>query len=407
MKVVVAVAVSVALFLGLAVAAGQVRPDLAQAEGTRLRAPADGEARPELLDDGSPVFVVGHRDGSVSVLSALNPHLDRLVVWCDRSRTFTEVGPATYFDEYGRYMGGPAPQGLTPFAVELVDGGEGEPAVEVGERWPAPGREVPPVQPTSLRCDVRDEPHGEVYYDAVGHDLNALYGPLQAPEDVSTFDGRFLRLDARVAVGGDQVVVCSPRDEGGCPDGARRLTSFFHDLPYTLVDPDRCVGHVDAELLARPTRSGYSDAALYPHFTEVGVAGRGGYDQQLDCEPFDEGRSVAEVAGELVAVEQSDDGEWVAVLAEPAAPALGSGIGRPEDFDDDARDRFPFSRHAIIDLGIDTTFGPPPAGERLPQTRFTPEQLRAQLEELGPLPIRLDLRPDGVIVSGYADPWDR
>jgi hypothetical protein len=86
---------------------------------------------------------------------------------------------------------------------------------------------------------------------------------------------------------------------------------------------------------------------------------------------------------------------------------LLSGIGRPEDFDGDARARFPFREHAILDLGIDTTFDPPPAGESVQQTRFTPPQLAAFLDEVGALPIRLDLRPDGAIVSGYADPWDR
>jgi cytochrome oxidase assembly protein ShyY1 len=88
MKVVVAVAASAAFFLTMVVATWQVGSDGAQAQGTKLSTPAEGQARPELLDDGSPVFVVAHRDGSVSVLSAINPHLDWLVVWFARSRVF-------------------------------------------------------------------------------------------------------------------------------------------------------------------------------------------------------------------------------------------------------------------------------------------------------------------------------
>lgn len=408
MKVVVALAASVALFSVLVVATGQAGPG-GQLEGTRLRAPADGEARPELLDDGSPVFVVAHRDGSVGVLSAINPHLDRLVVWCERSRVFTEVGPASRFDEYGRYLGGPARQGLTPFAAEIVAGEGGVALVEVGERLEAPGRDVPAVQPSGPDCGASLHGNGlrEVFNDPVGHDLEALYGPRQAPEDATTSDGLYRRFDARVAVADGQVVVCSPRHEDGCPDGSRRLVSYFHDFPYPPVDAERCVGHVDGELLARPTRSGFADAALFPYFTEVGVATAGGYDDQLRCEPIEAVRPVAEVAGELVAVEQDADGTWTAVLAEPVTPSLRRGMGRTGDVDERSRDRFPFSDGVVVDVGVDTMDDPPAAGEPRPQGWYTPAQLPALLDDVDGMPVLLDLRSDGRIVSGYADPWDR
>jgi hypothetical protein len=351
---------------------------------------------------------VGHRDGSVSVLSAINPHLDRLVVWCARSRTFTEVGPASSFDEHGRWMVGPAAQGLTPFAAEVVVDADGGAVVEVGGRLPAPGREVPPVQPAGPGCGSRLEETAEgsrEVSEGVGHDLDAVYGPRQAPEDVSVLDGRYLRLDARVAAAADgRVVVCSPRPAHGCPDGARQVVSFLHMHP--LVEAGRCVGHVDGELLARPTRSGFADAALYPRFTEVGVAASGGYDLALTCEPSAELVAVAEVAGELVAVEH-DDGTWVAVLAEPVAPALRRGVGRRDDVVVTARERFPFAQPALIDLGEDTTADPPPPGEPRPQSWFTPAQLAARLAALGPLPVRLDLRADGAVVGGSAEERDR
>lgn len=67
---------------------------------------------------------------------------------------------------------------------------------------------------------------------------------------------------------------------------------------------------------------------------------------------------VTEVARELAAVEKDVAGTWVAVLAEPAASALMSDVGRPKEVDDNPRVRCLFSlfsEHAIIDLCIETT----------------------------------------------------
>jgi hypothetical protein len=110
--------------------------------------------------------------------------------------------------------------------------------------------------------------------------------------------------------------------------------------PITTWAPTACVGHLDGELLARPTPSGFADAALLPPFTEVGVTTSEGPDNPLDCAPLKAIRAVAEVVGELVVVEQDAEGTWTAVLGEPVEPSVVGDIGRPVDFDGRSRDRF-------------------------------------------------------------------
>lgn len=101
---------------------------------TVFPAPAPGDAVAEMLADGTPVWVVRHKDGEVTVLDASSTHRPfgarSLVGWCEASRGFEEGQNGSNFDERGRKRAGPAPRDLDTYAVTLTDGGG---AVEVGE----------------------------------------------------------------------------------------------------------------------------------------------------------------------------------------------------------------------------------------------------------------------------------
>lgn len=88
---------------------------------TTLSGPPMGEVVAEQLADGSPVWVVHHEDGEVTVVDATSTHqpygLATLIGWCATSRGFEDPQHGSSYDERGRYRGGPAPTGL---AVHLA-----------------------------------------------------------------------------------------------------------------------------------------------------------------------------------------------------------------------------------------------------------------------------------------------
>lgn len=92
-----------------------------------LPAPAVGEASAERLEDGTPVWVVHHDDGTVSVLDAPSAHrpfgFGQLVGWCASSRGFEDPQHGSHYDERGRYRAGPAPTGLSVYPTSPLEGG--------------------------------------------------------------------------------------------------------------------------------------------------------------------------------------------------------------------------------------------------------------------------------------------
>lgn len=102
--------------------------------------PEPGQVLPEQLADGTPIWVVG-LDDDVVVLDARSPHtVSGLVGWCGTMPGFTDSPGAARFDSRGRYTFGPAPTGLTPYAVEV-----GQDTVTVQRRLeppPRPGGQV-------------------------------------------------------------------------------------------------------------------------------------------------------------------------------------------------------------------------------------------------------------------------
>lgn len=91
-----------------------------------LAVPARG-ARADRLDDGTPVWVVRHDDGTVRVLDAASTHTPfgagTLVGWCDEFGGFEDPATGSAFDESGRKRAGPAPTGLRTYPVSLRDDG--------------------------------------------------------------------------------------------------------------------------------------------------------------------------------------------------------------------------------------------------------------------------------------------
>lgn len=75
----------------------------------------------EVLEDGTPVWVVRHADATVSVLDAVSSHrpwgAGNLVAWCPSSGWFEDPASGSSFDEWGRVRSGPAPAGLATFVV--------------------------------------------------------------------------------------------------------------------------------------------------------------------------------------------------------------------------------------------------------------------------------------------------
>ena len=102
-----------------------------------LARPAPGETRPDYLPDGTPVFVVGHDDGGVSVISAFDTHtplsLGKLNWWCPQADGFENPSHGSRWDEYGVKIGGPAPLGLPSWEVRVSGT-----VVRVGDPLPGP-----------------------------------------------------------------------------------------------------------------------------------------------------------------------------------------------------------------------------------------------------------------------------
>lgn len=130
------------------------------AEATVLPPPGEGEAVPELLSDGTPVWVVGHDDGTVSVLDAVSGHrpygIGNLVAWCDESRGFQDPRYGSMFDERGRRRGGPAAVGLGVY--ETVAGGDATVTV-------APDAEATPLPDTDEDVRGRGAPDRASCFD--------------------------------------------------------------------------------------------------------------------------------------------------------------------------------------------------------------------------------------------------
>lgn len=179
---------------------------------TRLAAPAPGEVRPDYLADGSPVWVVGHDDGSVSVLSGFDTHrpynLGKVLWWCETAKAFDNPEHGSKWDEYGFKLGGPAPTGLASYDVTIAGG-----VLEVGAPNEPPAYDDPATGPSASErewCLGSDAPI--LYHTFEG--WQAWNSPAAA---VAAAPDGWILLDGRVAADAGAVFLCSLDD---CTDRA-------------------------------------------------------------------------------------------------------------------------------------------------------------------------------------------
>jgi hypothetical protein len=104
--------------------------------------PQPGEARADYLPDGTPVWVIGHDDATVSVISGFDTHtplfLNKLNWWCPQADALENPAHGSHWDEYGNKLGGPAPTGLPTWEATVVGG-----RVVLGELRPGAPPDAP------------------------------------------------------------------------------------------------------------------------------------------------------------------------------------------------------------------------------------------------------------------------
>jgi hypothetical protein len=121
--------------------------------------PAPGQTIPAYLDDGRPVFVVGHEDGDISVLDAFSTHVANgvrvLIGWCPRHRIFEDPRAGGSWDEWGTLRTGPPPKGMGYFRWEPspADGPGANEINVTGFAGDVPGRAAP-IAPQLQGCDI-------------------------------------------------------------------------------------------------------------------------------------------------------------------------------------------------------------------------------------------------------------
>ncbi|MEO6294325.1 MAG: hypothetical protein ABIP01_02585 [Candidatus Limnocylindria bacterium] len=176
-----------------------------------LRRPAAGQVRADYLADGTPVWVVGHEDGSVDVLSGFDTHvpsnLGKVLWWCPSARAFENPEHGSKWDEYGVKLGGPAPAGLASLEVSVRSS-----RVFLGAPRPAPPLDTPPHGPAEFDREWCRLPQERVFHTFDGWEVwespNAAIEA--APERWILLEGELV-----IAPAGDSVLLCAL---DGCAD---------------------------------------------------------------------------------------------------------------------------------------------------------------------------------------------
>jgi hypothetical protein len=204
-------AVAFALAIGtVVVVAAVLRDDPPDPLGT-LQAPLPGEVRPDYLADGTPVWVVGHDDGTVDVLSGFDTHRPSNILktlwWCESADAFDNPEHGSKWDEFGFKIGGPAPTGLPRYAVER-DGAE----VIVGALGTPPAFDAPHAGPAEVDREWCLGPDADVVY----HTFDGWQTWDSPTAAVAAAPEGWILLEGRLAAGADDaIVLCGV---SGCED---------------------------------------------------------------------------------------------------------------------------------------------------------------------------------------------
>lgn len=161
-----------------------------------VRVPSRG-ASAEFLGDGSPVWVVRHNDGSVSVLGAVSRLVGGvgfLAEWCERSSGFEDLH-GVVFDEYGTYASGPGQAGLVVY--DFIAAGPDKLRVtrDVGR---TPRGEKKATRAGTATCEGRsgELPEGTTWHDA--SDVPTASARESANGEFRRFRGNLVSYDGAV-----------------------------------------------------------------------------------------------------------------------------------------------------------------------------------------------------------------
>jgi hypothetical protein len=247
-RVLLGTALAVVLAIGLViVVANVIREEDPETLGTlgMLRAPRSGEVRPDYLADGTPVWVVGHDDGTVDVVSGVSTHqpfnILKALMWCDDADAFVEPDAASEWDEFGFWIDGPALSGLPRYAVQL-DGMQ----VVVGPLGIPPSTDEPHSGPPPHRRErcLRPDEAGVTYHTFDG--WQAWDSPTAA---VAAAPDGWILLEAHLAVADEAVIVCGV---SGCQDSVEAAAVELPDpdMEFSPLYGERFIARVsDGELL--------------------------------------------------------------------------------------------------------------------------------------------------------------
>jgi Rieske Fe-S protein len=210
-------------------------PDAADTE-SQVALPESG-ALPQQLADGTPVWVVRHDDGSVSVVDAVSAHrpfgAGTLVAWCESSRGFVDPMYGSLYDEHGGKQAGPAPSGLNTYPVTRVDA---DTAIVAGTAVEQPrSQDGGPalLEPAGPHCFDTDSDYtsGVIEGSFESHSL-ASTTPVTPKDALRETDGTLVVVDAAVVVvKGRQPLVCTSEVSGSPPtcEGIPAPELYPHD----------------------------------------------------------------------------------------------------------------------------------------------------------------------------------
>ena len=245
--------IGAALLIGLAVLVATVilGTDLLREENPfSLRRPPPGQVRADYLGDGTPVWVIGHVDGTVDVLSGFDSHvpfnLGKMLWWCPSSRALENPHHGSKWDEYGVKLGGPAPTGLPSVEVSVRGA-----RIFLGAPRPAPPLDTPVHGPAEVDREWCLEPRdGVVFHTFDGWQVwESPSAAVEAePEGWILLEGELV-----VAPTGDSVNVCAA---AGCADSviATNVEVPPADMEFGPLGGERFIARVRDNALVNVTR---------------------------------------------------------------------------------------------------------------------------------------------------------